>query len=113
MAKTTEERVYLGLGLQKDKDEVHGDRAEVGQLELEAESLHSSPLKEKGICFSNNSRLLQSCSRASTVKVTQVFKLPELTFSDISPPSSEFLKQHLQLGTKYSNACDCGGGDII
>lgn len=47
-----EERVYLGLGFQKDKDEVHGDRAEVGPLELEAESLHSPPLKEKDICFS-------------------------------------------------------------
>lgn len=47
-----EEKVYLGLGFQKDKDKVHGDRGEVGQLELEAESLRSPPLKEKGICFS-------------------------------------------------------------
>lgn len=35
-----EGRLYLDLGFQKDKDEVHGDRTEVGQLELKAESFH-------------------------------------------------------------------------
>lgn len=37
---SAKERLYLDLGFQKDRDEVRGDRAEVGQLELEAESFH-------------------------------------------------------------------------
>lgn len=38
LKQSREERVYLGVCFQKGKERVHDGRAEIGQLELEAES---------------------------------------------------------------------------